>query len=143
MQKSYLVVVSLLLLTFFALPIYAQKEGGKRPARSTELAPRRGECAILMPERDERRDLARLVRAEEFLDCERDGYPKQLAPPWKDSAEATKKLSDACEYFAQKAATEYPEAGQVNLKLAADRCRVNVMQVILMTLVPGTEQPPK
>jgi hypothetical protein len=68
------------------------------------------ECAIPMPDRDETHDMARLLRAEQFPDCERDGFPKHLAPPWKNSVEG-KKLSDACEYFVGKAAKEYPRGG--------------------------------
>lgn len=143
MPRSFPLVPILLLLTSVGVPMKSEKYERKMPAKPQELTPRRAECAIFMPERDERHDMARLLRADQFLDCERDGYPKHLAPPWKDSVEGTKKLSDACEYFAEKAAREYPQVGQANLKLAADRCRINVMQVILMTLVPGTEQPPK
>lgn len=91
---------------------------------------------LFLPARDERHDLARLVRSEEFLECERDGFPKALAPPWKTSDEGTKKLGDACEYFSGVSARNYPQAGRENLELAADRCRINVMQIILMTLVP-------
>jgi hypothetical protein len=91
-----------------------------------------------MPERDERHDLARLVRADQFIDCERDGFPKHLAPPWKEQEEAEKKLGDACEYFIAKSVKDYPQAGQANLQLAADRCRINVMGVILEELVQGT-----
>lgn len=143
MRRSFPLVLTFLILTLVGVPMYSQKSDGKMQAKEKGLMQRRGECASLMPERDERRDVARLVRADQFLDCERDGYPKHLAPPWKDSVEGTKKLSDACEYFAEKAAKEYPQLGQANLKLAADRCRINVMQVILMTLVPGGKQPPK
>jgi hypothetical protein len=143
MPRSFPVILVLLLLALVGTPIYSQKQEGKTPAKPPELTPRRAECALFMPERGERHDVARLVRADQFLDCERDGYPKHLAPPWKNSEEGTKKLSDACEYFGEKAAREYPQVGQANLKLAADRCRVNVMQVILMQLVPGTGQTPK
>jgi hypothetical protein len=90
-----------------------------------------------MPERDERHDLARVVRADEFLGCERDGLPKDLAPPWKDTEEGEKKLSDACEYFGEKAGKEYPQVGRANLKLATDRCRIIVMQIILSKMVEG------
>lgn len=143
MPRSFPLVLTLLIFTLVGVPMYSQKSGGKMQAKAKDLTPRRAECAIFMPERDERHDMARLVRADQFLDCERGGYPKHLAPPWKDSVEGTKKLSDACECFAEKAAREYPQVGQANLKLAADRCCINVMQVILMTLVPGTEQPLK
>jgi hypothetical protein len=116
--------------------MYSQQRSGKNPTmRADDLQLRRPECAILLPARDERHDLARLVRAEQFLGCQRDGFPKHLAPPWKDSEEATRKLSDACEYFAEESARDYPQVGQGNLKLAADRCRINVMDVILQQLV--------
>ena len=88
-----------------------------------------------MPARDERHDLARLVRSQQFLDCERDGFPKELAPPWKTSEEGTKKLGDACEYFARESARDYSQVGQENLKLAADRCRIEVILIIIPTLV--------
>ena len=143
MWRSSPVVLILSLFILLGVPIYSQQDKSETPAKPPELTPRRAECAILLPERDERHDVARLVRADQFLDCERDGFPKHLAPPWKDSEEGTKKLSDACEYFAAKSVREYRQVGQANLKLAADRCRINVMQVILMQLVPGTGQPPK
>jgi hypothetical protein len=109
-----------------------------RAGNPPELKPRRPECATLLPQRDEEHDMARLVRADEFLNCERDGYPKHLAPPWKDSDEATNKLSDACAYFGEKAAREYPNAGTASLKLATNRCLINVLQAIIMKLVdPG------
>jgi hypothetical protein len=87
--------------------------------------------------------MARLIRADQFLDCERDGFPKALAPPWKETVEGEKNLGDACEYFAAQSAKEYPDAGQDNLKLSADRCRINVMQIILTKMVEGLGQPPK
>ncbi len=132
----------LLLFTSVGTPIYSRQDKSKAPAKPRELTPRRPECAILLPERGERHDLARLVRAEQFLSCERDGYPKNLAPPWKTSEEGTKKLSDACEYFAGESAREYSQVGQASLKLAADRCRVNVMDVIMMQLVRGLGEQP-
>ncbi len=113
-----------------------QQDKSKTPVKLPELTRQRPECGLLLPARDERRDVARLVRADQFLDCERDGFPKHLAPPWKDSEEGTKKLSDACEYFAAKAVREYPEVGQANLNLAADRCRINIMQIILEEAIP-------
>jgi len=66
-----------------------------------------------------------------------------LAPPWKETVEAEKKLGDACEYFSAQSATEYANVGEANLKLAADRCRINVMQIILTKMVDGLAQPPK
>jgi hypothetical protein len=53
------------------------------------------------------------------------------------SAEGEKKLSDACEYFGEKAGKEYPQVGRANLKLATDRCRIIVMQIILSKMVEG------
>jgi hypothetical protein len=90
-----------------------------------------------MPERDERHDLARLVRADQFNDCERDGFPKHLAPPWKEQEEAEEKLGEARDYFIAKSVKDYPLVGQGSLQLAADRCRLNVMGVILQELVQG------
>ena len=87
--------------------------------------------------------MARLVRADQFLQCERDGFPTTLAPPWKETDEGEKKLADACEYFAARSAKEFPQVGKASLKLAADRCRINVVQVILGNMVEGLGQPPK
>ncbi len=143
MWRSFPVALILSLFILFGVPIYSQQDKSKTPVKLPKLTPQRPECGLLLPARDERRDMARLVRADQFLDCERDGFPKHLAPPWKDSEEGTTKLSDACEYFAAKAVREYPEVGQANLELAADRCRINVMQIILMQLVPSAGQPPK
>jgi hypothetical protein len=105
--------------------------------------PRRPECGILLPERGERYDMARLIRADQFLDCERDGFPKHLAPPWTETTVGEKKLGDACDYFASKSIEEYPQVGQASLKLATDRCRINVMQVILTKMTEGLGQSPK
>jgi hypothetical protein len=125
-------------------PILSQQVNGKtRDKDRAELLPRRPECGILFPERDERHDVARLVRADQFLTCERDGFPKTLAPPWEETDEAEKKLGDACEYFAARSAKEYSDVDQNSLKLAADRCRINVMQIILEKMVEGIGQPPK
>jgi hypothetical protein len=128
--------VILLVLSFIAAPSYSQQKS-RTPTKLAELTPRRTECGLFMPARDERKDLARLVRSQQFLDCERDGFPKNLAPPWKTSEEGTKKLGDACEYFAGESARDYPQIGQESLKLAADRCRVNVILIIIPTLVQG------
>ena len=125
------------LTLFFCIYAGAQQQG-KATAKLPQVKPKRGECAILLPERDERRDLARLVRADQFLDCERDGFPKHLAPPWKEQQEAEKKLSAACEYFIAKAVKDYPQVGQANLQLVADRCRINVLTVIFDQLVQST-----
>lgn len=136
MSRSFPVFLVTLLLLFVGMPVQSQQHG-KGPSKLPGIKPRRGECAILLPERDERHDLARLVRADEFLDCERDGFPKDLAPPWKEDEEAEKKLGAACVYFAEKSVKEYPQAGQANLQLASDRCHINVMTVILEQMVKG------
>jgi hypothetical protein len=128
------------LLLLSAARLRAQQSSESKPPQPPEIMPRRPECAILLPERDERHDVARLIRADEFLKCERDGFPKAMAPPWKETEEGEKKLGDACEYFAAQSVKEYPSAGQPNLKLAADRCRINVMQIILMKTVEGPGQ---
>jgi hypothetical protein len=142
MSRSFPVVVMLFLLLSVGVSVHSQQQG-KTPTKLPEVKPRRGECAILLPERDERHDLARLVRADQFLDCERDGFPKGLAPPWKEQEEAEKKLGDACDYFIAKSVKNYPKVGQANLQLAADRCRINVMDVILQQLVKGLGGSPK
>lgn len=89
------------------------------------------------------RDVARLIREDEFQKCERDGFSKAMAPPWRETEEGEKKLGDAFEYFTAESVKEYPSVGQPNLKLAADRCRINVMQIILMKMTEGLVQPQK
>jgi hypothetical protein len=134
---------SLFLLTIvigFGPVIHAQKEA--TPNKLPELVPKRPECGVFLPARDERHDLARLVRSEQFLECERDGFPKELAPPWKTSEEGTKKLSDACGYFAGESVRDYPQVGQDNIQLAAARCRIEVAQIILMQMMRGLGQQP-
>lgn len=141
MSRSYAVVLILFLFALFGVPMHSSQD--KAPVKHRELTPRRPECGLFLPAWDERRDIARLVRADQFLDCEREGFPKHLAPPWKTSEEGEKKLSDACDYFAQKSVREYPQAGHANLELAFDRCHINVMQIILTKMVEGLGQPPK
>ncbi|HUM06292.1 MAG TPA: hypothetical protein VLT90_12585 [Terriglobales bacterium] len=136
MSNSFRVVLALLLLFSIGASVHSQQKG-KTPPKLPEVKPRRAECAILLPERDERHDLARLVRADQFLDCERDGFPKNLAPPWKDAEEGEKKLSDACKYFVAKSVKDYRQVGQANLQLASDRCHINVMGLIMQKLVEG------
>jgi hypothetical protein len=131
------------LALFLFTSIGASPQQNKTPTNPHELTPTRPECGILLPERDERHDLARLVRADQFLQCERDGFPKTLAPPWKETDEGERKLGDACEYFAAQSAKEYSQVGQAGLTLAADRCRINVMQVILGKMAEGVGKPPK
>jgi hypothetical protein len=128
-------LLSLLLFTSLGAPIYPQQTG-KTPSKA-ELKPRRTECGLFLPAADERHDIARLVRSQEFVDCECHGYPKTLAPPWKTTEEGTKKLGDACEYFAGESARDYPQVAQDDIILAADRCRVQVLLIIIPTLVPG------
>ncbi|MGH7744698.1 MAG: hypothetical protein ACREQ5_07770, partial [Candidatus Dormibacteria bacterium] len=106
MSRSFPAVLILSLFTLFGVPMHSSQEKNNASAKPPELTPRRPECAILLPERDERRDVARLVRADQFLDCERDGFPKHLAPPWKETEEGEKKLGDACDYFAAKSVKE-------------------------------------
>lgn len=142
MSSSFPVALTLVVASSVCTSMYSQQQS-KRPTKAPELIPRRPECGILLPERGERNDLARLIRADQFLQCERDGFPKALAPPWKETDEGEKKLGDACEYFAAQSAREFPKVGEASLKLAADRCRINVMQVILGKMVEGLGQPPK
>jgi hypothetical protein len=142
MSSSFHVVLALFLLVSVGAPVHSQQQGKTRP-KLPEVKPKRGECAILLPERDERHDLARLVRADQLLDCERDGFPKNLAPPWKEREEAEKKLSDACDYFIAKSVKDYPQVGHASLQLAADRCRINVMGVIFQELVEGLGSSPQ
>lgn len=126
-----------LLFALFGAPIGSQQKRNSTSVKPSELTPRRPECGLFLPARDERRDIARLVRADQFVDCERDGFPRQLAPPWKTTEEGEKKLSDACDYFAQKSVKEYSQAGQANLELAFDRCHINVMSIILAKMAEG------
>jgi len=142
MSRSFSVVLTLFLLLSFGTSVRSQQQG-KTQTKSPEIKPRRAECAILLPERDERHDLARLVRADQFLDCERDGFPKHLAPPWKEQEEGEKKLGEACKYFIAKSVRDYPQVGQANLQLASDRCHINVMGVIFQELVEGLGSSPK
>jgi hypothetical protein len=143
MIRSLAIALILFLFTFCGASMPSQQDKGKSSGKPPELIPRRTECGILLPERGERYDMARLVRADQFLDCERDGFPKHLAPPWKETVEAEKKLGDACEYFASKSVKEYPQVSQDALNLAADRCRINVVQIILMKTTQGLGQPQK
>jgi hypothetical protein len=143
MRMSIRALQVLTLFVLLGLPMYSQNENSKPPSQTPEIVPRRPECGLFLPARDERRDIARLVRAEQFLDCERDGFPRDLAPPWKTSEEGEKKLGAACEYFAVKSVREYPQAGRESLQLASDRCHINVMQIILMKMVEGAGSSPR
>ena len=138
--------VCILTLLFSSLPVsvrtYSQQKA-KPPNDVPELVPRRPECGLFLPAHDERHDLARLVRADEFLTCERTGFPPNLAPPWKTSDEGMKKLGDACEVYSRKSANEYPQVGRADLTLAADRCRIEVLQIILSGIVQNVGQEPK
>lgn len=123
-----------------ALSVYLIQVSASKPITRPQLMPQRPECGIFLPERDERHDLARLIRADQFITCERDGFPQRLAPPWKATDEGEKKLGDACEYFTTQSSRAYPQVGQANLKLAANRCRINVMQIILSKMAGGLSQ---
>lgn len=104
------------------------------PEKLPEIQPRRAECAMLLPERGEKNDVAKLIRAEQFLRCERDGFPKTLAPPWATSDEGIKKLGDACEYFNSQSRKDYSQVGAENLQLARARCFMNVASLTLRVL---------
>lgn len=79
--------VSAAVAVMFVLTLAALAQStGKR----AEVRLMRKECAILLPERDERNDIAKLIRADEFLRCERDGFPGDLAPPGKLTLRANK-----------------------------------------------------
>jgi hypothetical protein len=142
MSSSVRVALTFFLFMGASLSVLSQQLG-KTVTKPPEVKPIRAECAILLPERDERHDLARLVRADQFLDCERDGFPKRLAPPWKEREVAEKKLGDACIYFATKSVKDYPQVGRANLQLASDRCHINVMGVIFQELVEDVGGTPK
>jgi hypothetical protein len=135
-------ISSQILLTVLLLSIVCPRvlSQGRSKTPKAEITPRRPECAILLPERGERNDLAKLIRADQFLQCERDGFPTNLAPPWTKPGEGEQKLGDACEYFASQSARQFPQVGQASLKLAADRCRINVAQAVLDTMVAGPAQ---
>jgi hypothetical protein len=117
------------------VPMSPRQDQTKVAAKLPEIVPKRPECSLFLPTRDERKDMASLVRAQEFLDCERDGFPSHLAPPWKTAEEGEEKLGNACNYFAAKSVRDYPQAGQANLQLAYVRCHLNVMQIILTKMV--------
>lgn len=139
MHKATRVGVLIVSLLSIVVPIRSQNSGNpKRP----ELAAQRAECGLFLPMRDERFDMARLIRADEFINCERDGYPKDIAPPWKETLEGEKKLGQACEYFAAESARDYPTLAKQDLTLAADRCRITVLQIMIEKL-PGDSEPSK
>lgn len=98
-----------------------------------ELKPRRPECGILFPERDERDDLAKLIRAEQFVRCERDGFPAQ-GPPWKTDEAAVHGMENACDYFAATSAKKFSQVGEDALTLARTRCYANIMTIELELL---------
>ncbi|PYP91701.1 MAG: hypothetical protein DMG65_06555 [Candidatus Angelobacter sp. Gp1-AA117] len=110
---------------------------GMSTVNQPEIQPKRPECAMLLPQRGERDDLAKLIRAEQFLRCERDGFPKNLAPPWKTSDEGIKKLGDACQYFDSTSRKLYSQVGRDNLQLARGRCYVNVATLSFELLLKG------
>jgi hypothetical protein len=127
----------LAIFTSVVAPIFSQQPKSKTLHKQPELTPRKPECGLFLPARDERHDLARLLRSQQFVDCERDGFPKDLAPPWKTTDEGEKKLGNACEYFAGESGRYYPQVGKEDVKLAADRCRIEVIQIILSKMVEG------
>ena len=108
-----------------------------------ELRPTRPECEILLPERDEPNDLAKLIRADQFLRCERDGFRRDLAPPWKTETEAHDKLVDACDYFASVSGKYFSRVGQDALKVAHDRCITRLLTLSMTRLEKSSPQSPK
>jgi hypothetical protein len=107
-----------------------------------ELRPTRPECEILLPERDEPNDLAKLIRADQFLRCERDGFRKDVAPPWRTEAEAHDKLVDACDYFATVSGKYFSLVGQDALKVAHDRCITRLLTLSMTGLGKSSPQSP-
>jgi hypothetical protein len=118
------------ILTLGSPAIHAQMAATKQ----SEIKPTRPECAVLLPQRDELDDLAKLVRADQFLRCERDGFPRQLAPPWKNSAEAHDKLVDACDYYAGMSGKYFRRVGQDALKTSHDRCITSLLTLSMTEL---------
>jgi hypothetical protein len=108
-----------------------------------ELRPTRPECEILLPERDEPNDLAKLIRADQFLRCERDGFRTDIAPPWKTETEAHDKLVDACDYFASMSGKYFSRVGQDALKMAHDRCITRLLTLSMTGLGKSYPQSPK
>jgi hypothetical protein len=109
----------------------------------SELRPTRPECEILLPERDEPNDLAKLIRADQFLRCERDGFRRDVAPPWKTETEAHDKLVDACDYFASVSGKYFSRVGQDALKVAHDRCITRLLTLSMTGLGKSYPQGPK
>ncbi|SRR5579871_2608630 len=107
-----------LLFGAFGAPLDSQQYKNSVSGEPSDLVPRRPECGLFLPARDERRDTARLIRADQFLDCEREGFPKRSAPPWKTTEEGEEEFSDACDYFSPKSVRDYPQTGHANLELA-------------------------
>ena len=88
MVRSVPAALMMCVFTFIGASLHSRQDKPNVPAKPPEIMPRRPECGILLPERGERYDMARLIRADQFLDCERDGFPKHLSPPWTETAEA-------------------------------------------------------
>lgn len=120
LRVSAFVIVSVVIVT----SVGNSEQAGT--SASPEIRPKRPECAMLLPETGERDDLAKLIRSDQFLRCERDGFPETLSPPWKTSDEGIKKLGDACQYFDNTSRRLYPQIGRENLQLARGRCYANV-----------------
>jgi hypothetical protein len=108
-----------------------------------ELRATRPECEILLPDRDEPNDLAKLIRADQFLRCERDGFRRDLAPPWKTEAETHDKLVDACDYFASVSGKYFSRVGQDALKVAHDRCIIGILTLSMTGFEQSSPQGPK
>ena len=99
-----------------------------------DLRPTRPECEMLLPERDEPNDLAKLIRADQFVRCERDGFRRDLAPPWKTGTEAHNKLVDACDYFASVSDKYFSRVGPDALQAAHDRCITRLLTLSMTGL---------
>jgi hypothetical protein len=141
MRRTFRLIFMLALSILFVAPMRSQDQHAVTP-KLPELTAQRPECGLFLPMRDERFDMAKLIRADQFVNCERDGYPKNIAPPWKETLEAESKLAQACEYFAAESARDYPTLAKQDLILAADRCRITVIQIMIEKL-PGDSEPSK
>jgi|SRR5215831_12264621 len=122
-----------LLLAFLSLITHAAEKSKSHTVKTGRIT--RGECGLFYPEADERDDLAKLLRADQFVRCERDGFPRSIAPPWQSSEEASRKLADGCDYFNRLSSKNYSQLSQEDLSLAAMRCQINVLTVRLDSLV--------
>jgi hypothetical protein len=128
--------IGVLLFTCFVVVSMAQQPAKSKATAHKGLRMSRRECAIFLPEPDERADTAKLLRGEQFAECERDGFPKSIAPPWSTEDEATTRLGDACDSFAEKSVRKFPQIPKTSVELARERCLLQVMSVILDRLIP-------